>query len=687
MTIDDFYNDFRQELFAKSGAKANFNRSAFVEHMCDLLVEQGFFTEYAQTDFKITQKGQAVDAWALEEEFSTLHLLIADYREDTTPQTLTNTEIQALFTRLVRFFDACRAKAFVQGLDESMPVTKLAWLVFERKKEIKKVSLTLLSNAKVSSRVDSLPSATLDDLETTYEVWDLGRLHRLESSGKEREQIEVNLETLHKGGLPCLPASSNGGGIEAYLLVVPGPILASLYLEHGERLFEQNVRTFLQFRGKVNKGIRTTIQKTPEMFFPYNNGISATAEEVTTTKDRSRILTIKNLQIVNGGQTTASIFTAQHKEGADLSKVHVQMKLSVIPAAQIADVVPRISEFANTQNKVNAADFFANHKFHLRIEDFSRRIYAPSKDGGVRQTKWFYERARGQYVNAQASLSGAEVTAFLLTNPRDQMLTKTDLAKYILTFEEKPDVVSLGAQKAFAGTPKAEGFASAVSKKWDETEGTWFNERWYKIAIAKTIFFRELDALILQQEWYTGYKANIVTYTLAKFAQMVRLSGAEIDFLKIWGLQTLPPAIINELTGMAEKVAKLIVEPPPGTTGNPSEWAKYPACWTLISESEMSLPRAIKPFLVDNLAVKEGEQEASRQQVIQDGILAQTTVVTKGAAYWGTLREWNEKNRKLSALEMGVLDAACQIPRKIPSDKQALILLKAEKRVQLEGFR
>lgn len=687
MTIEDFYNDFRQELFAKSGAKANFNRSAFVEHMCDLLVEQGFFTEYAQTDFKITQKGQAVDAWAFEEEFSTLHLLIADYREESVPQTLSNAEIQALFARLARFFEACRTKSFVEGLDESMPVTKLAWLITSRRQELKKVALTLLSNARVSSRVDSLPTAQLDQIETAYEVWDLGRLHRLESSGKEREQIEVDLEALNKGGLPCLPASSDGGGIEAYLLVVPGPFLASLYLEHGERLFEQNVRTFLQFRGKVNKGIRTTIQKTPEMFFPYNNGISATAEEVSTTKDRTRILSIKNLQIVNGGQTTASIFTAHHKEGADLSKVHVQMKLSVIPAAQIAEVVPRISEFANTQNKVNAADFFANHKFHLRIEDFSRRIYAPSKDGGVRQTKWFYERARGQYVNAQASMSGAVAKAFLLTNPRGQMLTKTDLAKYILTFEEKPDVVSLGAQKAFAGTPKTEGFASIVSKKWDETEGTWFNERWYKVAIAKTIFFRELDSLILQQEWYTGYKANIVTYTLAKFAQVIRESGAEIDYLKIWGLQTLPPVISNELLEMAEKVAKMIVEPPPGTTGNPSEWAKYPACWTLVSEAKIPVSRSIKPYLVDNFAVEEGEREASRQQVIQDGIQAQTTVVNKGATYWSSLRDWNEKNRKLSALEMGILDAACLIPRKIPSDKQAILLLKAEKRAQLEGFR
>ena len=134
------------------------------------------------------------------------------------------------------------------------------------------------------------------------------------------------------------------------------------------------------------------------MFFAYNNGLSATAEDVELRHREGivEISALKNLQIVNGGQTTASIHSAYRKK-LDLSDVFVQVKLSIVEPADVAEIVPLISEFANTQNRVSAADFFSNHPFHVRIEQISRRILAPSADGSFTQSKWFYERARGQY--------------------------------------------------------------------------------------------------------------------------------------------------------------------------------------------------------------------------------------------------------------------------------------------------
>ena len=147
-----------------------------------------------------------------------------------------------------------------------------------------------------------------------------------------------------------------------------------------------------------SKGIRATILNEPQMFFAYNNGITATAQQVETrmTDSGLQIVRMTDLQIVNGGQTTASLFHTQRRE------IFVQMKLSVIDSEQSEMVVPRISEYANTQNQVNTADFFSNHLFHVRMADFSRRIWAPAQQGAQRETKWFYERARGQYVNAQS---------------------------------------------------------------------------------------------------------------------------------------------------------------------------------------------------------------------------------------------------------------------------------------------
>lgn len=686
MTIEEFHADLTQELLARSGAKANFSRSVFVEYMCGLLEDQGVVSGCTQTDYKFTPKGYAVDAWSMEDEFGHLFLMLADYRDSLEIENLTNTEITAGFNRLSRFVQAGANRSFAESLDESMPVAELAWLLADSDRKIERLTLVLLTNARVSTRVESLPTEKVAGLPTAYEVWDLGRLHRLESSGREREDIEVDLTAIAEGGVRCLPAFADAKRMQSYLLVLPGSVLAGLYQQYGERLFEQNVRTFLQFRGKVNKGIRNTIVNEPQMFFSYNNGISATAEEVVTTKDGDRILRIRNLQIVNGGQTTASIFTAGRREGADLDGIHVQVKLSVVEGERVNEVVPRISEYSNTQNKVSAADFFSNHPFHLRIEEFSRRLWAPAQDGGVRETHWFYERARGQYINIQAGMSLSDRKKFLLQNPRTQMFTKTDLAKFILSFEEQPHVVSLGAQKAFAGGPRHPGFVSMIAKEWDATAGVSFNEIWFKRAVAKAVFFRDLDRLVLDQPWYSGYKANIVTYALAKFAAMVRDSGRFIDLLKIWQLQTLPAPLAEELVAIAEAVAKLLMNPPGDVTSNVSEWAKNPGCWDIVLREKLTLGARVRPFLINSVENSTVEKEGGRNQAIQDGIHAQTYVVQKGAPHWQKLQEWNESARKLSPKEMGILAVACAIPRKIPSELQANILIEAERRAVAEGF-
>lgn len=686
MKAEEFYEDFIQDIHARSGAEENFTKSIFLEHMCSLLEDEGIITGFELTEHKITSRGQAVDAWSYDDELSCLTLILGDFRDGNKLSSLTNTELGNSFKRLRNFVDAALKPKFPASLEESDPVASLTWMLLESKAEIEKINLILVSNAKLSSRVAELPIVKAGGFNTSYEVWDFGRVFRSETSGKSREDIEIDFTEVDGGGVPCLPAYTGKDSLKSYLLVMPGQIVADLYRDYGERLLEQNVRTFLQFRGKINKGIRNTIVNEPSMFFSYNNGLSATAEAVETDPNNTKLLRVKNLQVVNGGQTTASIFTANKKEKADLSKVYVQIKLSVIEPELVEEVVPRISEYSNTQNRVNAADFFSNHPFHLRIEEFSRRLWAPSPEGGVQQTHWFYERARGQYANQQANLTAAEKKKFLAQNPRKQMFTKTDLAKFILSFDESPHEVSLGAQKAFSGTPRTKGLVGRISKVWDKQDGREFNEVWYKHAIAKAIFFKELDRLVFRMPWYAGYKANIVTYTLAKFACMVREAGLHIDFLAVWEKQRLPDPIQEQLGDIAETVNELLNNQPKGTTSNISEWAKKEPCWDKVREVLIPLTKDVKALLIDPEKSRERKREGSRTQVIQDSIHAQTYVVKKGAAHWEQLREWNRSNRKLSPKEMGVLNVACSIPRKVPSDKQAVILVNAEERAKVEGF-
>ena len=193
-----------------------------------------------------------------------------------------------------------------------------------------------------------------------------------------------------------------------------------------------------------------------------------------------QITRIRDLQIVNGGQTTASLFHTKRRDKAALKDIFVQMKLSVIDSAESELVVPRISEYANTQNRVNAADFFSNHPFHIRLESFSRRLWAPAQQGAQRESHWFYERARGGYADAQANLSSSEQRRFKAENPKSQMFTKTDLAKFENVWDDHPKWVNLGAQKNFAR------YAARIGKEWSKSADA-FNEFYFHRAIARAL--------------------------------------------------------------------------------------------------------------------------------------------------------------------------------------------------------
>lgn len=686
MTIEEFHQEFMNELAERAGSDETFTRSTFVDHMCAMLEAEGFITGYSQTDYSDKPRGIAVDAWSFDPEHSALSLVIADFRDSYILDNLTRTDIEKAFKRLLRFVQSALGTDLSDLVRKSSPEGELAWLIRGHQEEISRISLILVTNAQLSSKVAALPEDQAGEFPTTYEIWDLGRIHRSDTSGKTREDIVIDFSAQDGGGLPCLPAYVGKHSIQSYLLVLPGPILADLYDKYGDRLLEQNVRTFLQFRGNINKGMRNTIMNEPHMFFSFNNGLAATAEKVTTTESGTRITSLHNLQIVNGGQTTASIFTARRKEGADLANVYVQVKLSVVPGEEVEEIVPKISQYSNTQNKVNAADFFSNHPFHLRVEEISRRLWAPAREGSVQETHWFYERTRGQYANQQAKLTQAQKNQFLRENPRSQMFTKTDLAKFVLSFEEYPHEVSLGAQKAFAGSPRTPGFVGLVATRWERDDGKSFNQVWFKQAISMAIFFRSVDRLVYQQEWYGGYKANIVTYTLAKFAAMVREAGLHVDHLKIWNLQHIPDPLADALVTIAKAANQNLIEPPADAPSNVTEWAKKEACWDTLKSISLDIPHTVRNYLIDHENSTEQEKDGSRTQVIQDSIHAQTYVFEKGAAHWEALREWNRIHKKLSPKEMGILNTACAIPRKIPSDKQAPILIAAEKRAIAEGF-
>jgi len=597
MTFEEYFHDFMQDIYAKSEAENNYNEVLFTERICDFLVEEAVLEDYTLVSYKKTSLGMRIDAYLHSQDTGVFTFIITDYR--LLPETLTQSDITKTFKRASKFFQKSLEKEFHQSLDESDTGFSVAKEIFDYSASIKKINFILISTAELSKRANTLPDESISNYSCLFDVWDLGRIQRIEESGKAREDIVVDFTEIDSNGLPCLPAFTGNETYESYLLAIPGNLIANLYDKYGERLLEQNVRTFLQFRSKVNKGIRNTIQNEPEMFFAFNNGITATAEEVITDVDEKqvKIKSIKNLQIVNGGQTTASLFNSQNNNTANLDSVYVQVKLTVIPQEKTEEVVPKISEYANTQNKVSAADFFSNHPFHLKIEEMSRRLWAPSSEGSLRETHWYYERVRGQYANAQSNFTPAKKKEFLTLNLRNQMFTKTDLAKFQYSWDKKPHIVSLGAQKNFVQ------FASDIARNW-ETNEKQFNELYFKEFIVKAILFRFLDKTIMKQSWYGGYKANIVTYSIAKFSCLIDSTGKSFDFEPVWKTQSLPSSVQACLHEIAALVNESIQDTPEGIT-NVTEWCKKSKCWDNVISINYSLDENVINALIDSSLHKE----------------------------------------------------------------------------------
>lgn len=684
ISLEEFFHDFRQEIMANAEANMDFLEAEFTQNIADELVDSGVIDGFEPCHYRPPSGGVRVDGYWFND--STLDLFITDFSNRESLQSLTQTDVTQIFKRVENFFTQSAEKNLHTSLEETSQGYGLSRQIAERKNFFSKVNFFLISERALSDRLKALDDKKHDKWTFAYNIWDISRLHRLRTSRGSREELEINLTDMVGEGLPCLPAHLNSASYKSYLVVMPASILADLYGKYGSRLLEQNVRSFLQARGNVNKGIRATILTDPEMFFAYNNGITATAKEVEVVEKDNRILitSLKDLQIVNGGQTTASLFHTHRKDKASLDNIFVQMKLSVVDEEKSEEVVPKISEYANTQNKVNAADFFSNHPYHVRMEEFSRRIWAPAQQGAQRETKWFYERARGQYADAQSKLTPGEKKRFQAEYPKPQMFTKTDLAKYENTWDDKPILVNLGAQKNFAH------YAKRIGQAWDKNSDQ-FNEFYYKRAIARAIIFKRTEKLVSAQPWYNGgYRANIVAYTIAMLAQVCAGKGQAFDFIKVWNRQDITPAMLESIEITSKLVHDDIMTPMAGIS-NISEWCKKEACWdrlqTKVKDLAGLLPDQFFEELMTKDDVKEEVRTAVKTQKIDSGIEAQKTVMAIPASKWADLLAEGQKKRLFSPKEIGILQIAARMPMKIPSEKQSAVLLEVLEKAEQEGMK
>jgi hypothetical protein len=577
--LQQFAEDLLQEVIASPDAEEDvglFREEIFTRIFIDYLCEAGEL-EDGEVCYH-SARGVKVNGYNIQEAEGRLDLFVSIFTQKVPPATVLKSEIDTAIKRLKGFLEQSW-KGLYKSLEEASPTFDLAQSIYKLKNQLSNIRLFIFTDGLATTQ-QFKESTVVGDRTFSINVWDLRRLYRCVNSGKKRESIEIDFEAQFGKSIPCLRIPEANSDYDGCMLIIPGEILKSLYNEYGSRLLERNVRSFLQARGKVNKGIRQTIIKEPHRFLAYNNGISATAESVRFSDNGHGVAAIRDLQIVNGGQTTVSIYQAARKDKADLSRVYVQAKLTIVNSDRINEIVPLISRYANSQNKVSEADFSANEPFHIQIEELSRTIWAPGAYGNQKQTHWFYERARGQYLEAKnKEATPAKKRIFEETYPKSQVITKTDLAKFHHTYEGLPHYVSRGAQK---------NFSEFTARCADPAKNDMpvIDKNYFTHLVAKAILFKTAEKIVHKQN-FGGYRANIVTYTLAYLSE-TNQKHKSIDLDLIWKHQTLSTPLQEVIKTVSIEVHNAIINPPEGKK-NVTEWCKHPDCWKMIRELEIDM--------------------------------------------------------------------------------------------------
>ncbi|MGL4742334.1 MAG: AIPR family protein [Sarcina sp.] len=689
--MEKFRKEFLEDIRISSEINKNDVSSEFIEKFTGYLIEAEEITEFNECYFEgsgLRNKSMQIDGYAYDSLEKSYSIFISDFSNLEIIDSLTKTQIDKLYSKVLAFIEHSVNKYICEEYEFSSAGYGLADSIFNEINDIRKFKIYIISDKKISDRVKVLNCKKVANIDVELKVWDLTRLFNLLESNKGKESIEIGANDLNGQGIPCILAvDSKEKKYKSYLATISGDVLANIYIKYGARLLEGNVRSFLSIKGKVNKQIRKTILEEPEMFFAFNNGIAATATNIKTENIDGvlKITEMSDLQIINGGQTTASIANAVLQDKKNLEGIAIPMKLSVLNHEEAEQVIPKISRCANSQNKVDEADFFANHPYHIRIEELSRRIYAPAINGNQYETIWFYERARGQHIQEQMKLTQSEKKKYLLKNPKNQLIKKVDLAKYINTYEMFPHIVSKGAQF------NMRHFAEDIGEKWTKNNDV-YNKEYYKNIIAYAIIFKKVEKLVADQEWYKAiksYRANIVTYSIAVLRYNVEKNIKEksIDLEKIWINQDLYKELYKQFIVTTKEVYNFITRAD-RLKLNVTEWCKNNACWDRAKKEDWTILEEFKNTLSSSEKLKEKVKSAIKEQKLDNEINNEIELFKLGIKYWEEIKLKVTGKKIITEIEQFVLDKMikCYISGVMPSKKEYNILIKMLNKLKADAI-
>lgn len=544
-----------------------------MQHMSD--IGMTFEPEVCHFSGKIGNAQLRLSGYSVSEDADQLDLFVSLYDGVDDPTSIPDSEARTAADQCLRFLARCADGKLEKVIDESHEAYGLAVLIRESYAALDQIRIYVLTDRIAKTR--NFQTREEQGKTIKLEVMDIERLFRHWSAGKPRDELVVDFTAVAGAPLPCvyIPSDSDGGYSYA-LTVIPGEVLRFAYEKYGARLLEANVRSFLSATGKVNKGIRDTLKQAPDRFMAYNNGIVLIADDIRLTRSEdggTGIAWLKGMQIVNGGQTTASIyFTKKRDPSIDLGPVRIPAKVIILRSDGNDDeeaLISDISRYANSQNAVRMSDLSANKPHHVELEKLATTTYLPDGEG-----RWFYERAAGSYQTmlAREGTTPARLRKLKESMPTARKITKTDLAKFLNAWDQKPDRVSRGAQKNF------EAFMDTLAETPDMPLP---DIQYFKHVVAKAIIFKTATRLI--RPAFPAFQANITAYTIAVLANRL---GARVDLDRIWLHQGLSEELQTQIRAWAKEVHRVLHDTSNGRMI--SEWAKKPECWNAVREASYS---------------------------------------------------------------------------------------------------
>jgi hypothetical protein len=667
-----FSENVRQDVFSRADAAEDgaMRAEAFADIMFEYLREAEEIEDGISCPFE--GRGMRCSGYFISEDNERLDLFLVLPKLDGSASSVPKSEVDQAFKRLRAFLEKA-LDGLHKNLESALDGYDMARSVWDARSELSTIRLFVITDGL--AKTDRIENDMIGEMEVSSHLWDLQRLHRTVSSGSLREPIRVDFARLNGSPVRCLSATPVGGGYRCLMAMLPGSLIVGMYREFGPRLLERNVRSFLQLRGKVNQSIRKTIIEEPEMFLAFNNGLSITASglELEDCGDGTvNLISAQDLQIVNGGQTTGSIFRASRKDKVNPVELLVPVKITeILSDGDVEKIAPRISQSANNQNKVNIADFSSNHPFHIGLEALSRSIWAPPADGLQKQTRWFFERARGQYHDALAQNSTpAQRKAWEAIHPRRQMISKTDLAKYEHSWSQLPHIVSRYAQKCYLD----------FMDRLDSRGGFVPNEEYFREAMARAIMFKQTERIVSRQK-FGGHRAEIVTYSLAWLSHHTAM---RVDLEAIWATQTMPEALSKFVEIIVVHTHRHITNPPGGQ--NITEWCKKEKCWEIFRDMEIAIPAAVEAGLLSREQGNEGKKPeplGGKLSPEEEEIIAKVAVVP--ADTWFGLSAWAKDTKNLKSWErslsfsLGKLAGSAKRPSRKQADHGERILSEARR--------